>query len=62
MTLNQNNAYKFGSVSVLQILKCLKWNIKHIKVKVKVKVKLKQCRYRPGVALRVPGSYGSQIT
>jgi hypothetical protein len=28
----------------------------------KVKVKVKQYRYRPGVAQRVPGSYGSQIT
>jgi hypothetical protein len=24
--------------------------------------KVKQSRYRPGVAQRVPGSYGSQIT
>jgi hypothetical protein len=29
---------------------------------VKVKVKVKQSRYRPGVAQRVPGSEGSQIT
>jgi hypothetical protein len=27
-----------------------------------VKVKVKQSYYRPGVAQRVPGSYGSQIT
>jgi hypothetical protein len=27
-----------------------------------VKVKVKQSRYRPGVAQRVPGSEGSQIT
>jgi hypothetical protein len=26
------------------------------------KVKVKQSCYRPGVAQRVPGSYGSQIT
>jgi hypothetical protein len=31
-------------------------------VKVKVKVKVKQSRYRPGVAQRVPGSSGSQIS
>jgi hypothetical protein len=37
-------------------------NIKIIKVKVKGKVKVKQSRYRPGVAQRVPGSLGSQIT
>jgi hypothetical protein len=29
---------------------------------VKVKVKVKQSGYRPGMAQRVPGSYGSQIT
>ena len=29
---------------------------------VKVKVKVKQSCYWPGVAQRVPGSYGSQIT
>jgi hypothetical protein len=29
---------------------------------IKVKVKVKQSRYRPGVAERVPGSSGSQIT
>jgi hypothetical protein len=29
---------------------------------IKVKVKVKQFRYRPGVAQRVPGSSGSQIT
>jgi hypothetical protein len=28
----------------------------------KVKKKVKQSRYRPGVAQRVPGSEGSQIT
>ena len=28
----------------------------------RLKVKLKQSRYRPGLAQRVPGSYGSQIT
>jgi hypothetical protein len=27
-----------------------------------IKVKVKQSRYRPGVAQRVPGSEGSQIT
>jgi hypothetical protein len=27
-----------------------------------VKVKVKQSRYKPGVAQRVPGSYGSQIS
>jgi hypothetical protein len=27
-----------------------------------VKVKVKQSRYRPGVAQKVPGSYGSQIS
>jgi hypothetical protein len=31
-------------------------------LKLKVKVKVKQCRYRPGVAQRVPGSYGSQTS
>jgi len=29
---------------------------------VKIKVKVKQSRYRPGVAQRVPGSYGSQVS
>jgi hypothetical protein len=28
----------------------------------KIKIKVKQSRYRPGVAQRVPGSLGSQIT
>ena len=27
-----------------------------------IKVKVMQCRHRPGVAQRVPGSYGSQIS
>jgi hypothetical protein len=27
-----------------------------------IKVKVKQSRYRPGVAQRFPGSYGSQIS
>jgi len=31
-------------------------------IRVPDKVKVKQSRYRPGVAQRVPGSYGSQIT
>jgi hypothetical protein len=36
--------------------------VQFIKLCKKVKVKVKQSRYWPGVAQRVPGSYGSQIT
>jgi hypothetical protein len=37
-------------------------NEDEIRFFVKVKVKVKQSRYRPGVAQRVPGSLGSQIS
>jgi hypothetical protein len=49
--------YIFGQFSFVS---CLTFYVK--RVKVKVKVKGKQSRYRPGVAQRVPGSYGSQIS
>jgi hypothetical protein len=33
----------------------------HYKILLVYYIKVKQSRYRPGVAQRVPGSYGSQI-
>jgi hypothetical protein len=47
-----------------------KWNVVPQKVKPTracdslqhIQVKVTQCHYRPRVAQRVPGSYGSQIT
>jgi len=36
--------------------------LRHMMCIRKVKVKVNQCRYRPGVAQRFPGSLGSQIS
>jgi len=38
------------------------WNVAKVKSWNVAKVKVKQSSYRPGVAQRVPGSYGSQIS
>jgi len=37
-------------------------SFKYLKIQTLVKVKVKQSRHRPGVAQRVPGSLGSQIS
>jgi len=63
LTCKNNNTCKAAPHSaVLSFLNQCKLKNFLIYSYVMVKLKVKQSRYRPGLAQRVPGSYGSQIS
>ena len=65
-TLNYNSYCNFNvnfNTPSETILLCISWQLKTFVIAgCTVKVKVKQSRYRPAVAQRVPGRYGSQIS